>query len=157
MLVLETAAGVQYLPDIRGKQSAVSRDVVMPAGPLGFMAHNSWPIRNHAWSEWEAYKGQGRESVILRTNQLQHARYEPGKKRTGVLLSLRSSVRHERSADAFVNAPFPMNEVNSTRHLYPQVILRMQEDVEIRKGGRIERSRPTVPCPPHPKVSILRA
>lgn len=37
MLVLDTAAGVQYLPDIRGKQSAISRDVAMPGFPLGFI------------------------------------------------------------------------------------------------------------------------
>jgi hypothetical protein len=38
-----------------------------------------------------------------------------------------------------------MDEVDSTRDLYPQVILRMQEDVEICKGSRIERSRPADP------------
>ena len=36
-----------------------------------------------------------------------------------------------------------MNEIDTSRHLYPQVILRVQEDVEICKGGRIERSRST--------------
>jgi hypothetical protein len=50
-----------------------------------------------------------------------------------------------------------MDEVDSTRHLHPQVVLRMQEDMEIRKGGRIERSRPTCAAPPASKVSILRA
>jgi hypothetical protein len=74
--------------------------------------------------------------------------------RTGALLLLWSSVRYECSTDTFVNASLPMNEVNPTRHLYPQVILRMQEDVEIRKGSRIECSRPTVPRRTHPKVSI---
>jgi hypothetical protein len=37
MLVLDTAAGVQYLPDIHGKQSAILRDVAMPGVPLGFI------------------------------------------------------------------------------------------------------------------------
>jgi len=58
---------------------------------------------------------------------------------------LRNTVWHKRSTDSFVNALFPMDEVDSTRDLYPQVILRMQEDVEICKGSRIERSRPAGP------------
>jgi hypothetical protein len=76
--------------------------------------------------------------------------------RTGALLSLQSSVWHESSTDMFVNVSFPMNEVNPMHHLYPQVILCMQEDMEIHKGSCIECSRPTVLRCPHPKVSILQ-
>lgn len=58
-----------------------------------------------------------------------------------------NTIRHERGANSFVDALFPMNEINSTRHLYPQVVLRMQKDVEIGKSGRIERRRSTFPGP----------
>lgn len=61
--------------------------------------------------------------------------------------SLGNTVRHKRGADSFVDALFPMNEISSTRHLYPQVDLRMQKDVEICKSGRIERRRSTSPGP----------
>jgi hypothetical protein len=64
--------------------------------------------------------------------------------------SLGSTVRHKCGANSFVDALFPMNEIDSTRHLYPQVVLRMQEDVEIGKSGRIERRGPTLP---RPKIS----
>lgn len=64
---------------------------------------------------------------------------------------MRNSVRHKRSADSLVDALFPVDEIDSTRHLYPQVVLSMQENVEVRKGGRIQRGRPTA-APP--KVSI---
>jgi hypothetical protein len=57
--------------------------------------------------------------------------------------SMGNTIRHERGANSFVDALFPMNEINSTRHLYPQVVLRMQKDVEIGKSGRIERRRST--------------
>jgi hypothetical protein len=40
-----------------------------------------------------------------------------------------------------------MNEIDSTGHLYPQVVVRVQEDVEIGKSGRIERRGPTWPRP----------
>jgi hypothetical protein len=39
--------------------------------------------------------------------------------------SLGNAVRNERGADSFVNTLFPMNEIDSSCHLYPQVILRV--------------------------------
>lgn len=64
-----------------------------------------------------------------------------------------NTIRHERGDNSFVDALFPMNEINSTRHLYPQVVLRMQKDVEIGKSGRIERRRSTFPAPVSVSVS----
>jgi len=46
-------------------------------------------------------------------------------------------MRHKRSADALVDALFPVDEIDSTRNLYPQVVLSMQEDVEVCKSSRI--------------------
>ena len=43
-----------------------------------------------------------------------------------------------------------MNEIDSSCHLDPQVILCVEENVQICKSGRIKRSRPT--CPRH-KIS----
>jgi len=39
--------------------------------------------------------------------------------------SLRNAVRNKRGADSFVGTLFPMNEIDPTCHLYPQVILRV--------------------------------
>ena len=36
-----------------------------------------------------------------------------------------------------------MNKIDPTRHFYPQVVLRMQEYVEIRKCSGIKRCGPT--------------
>ena len=64
--------------------------------------------------------------------------------------SLGNAVRNKCGADSFVDTLFPVNEIDSSCYLYPQVILRMQEDVEICKSSGVERSRPT--CPRH-KIS----
>jgi len=64
--------------------------------------------------------------------------------------SLGNAVRNKCCADSFVDTLFPMNEIGSTCHLYPQVVFRMEEDVEICKSGRIECCRPT--CH-RPKIS----
>jgi hypothetical protein len=103
------------------------------------MTHNSWPVSNRGRSKWQACEGNGGDRLYCARMNYGSPRYKP--------VSLRSCVRHKRSADPFVDASFPMDEVDPTRHLYPQVVLRMQEDMEIRKGGRVERSRSTMPRP----------
>jgi hypothetical protein len=50
---------------------------------------------------------------------------------------MRKSIRHERGADPLVDTLFPVDEIDSTRHLYPQVVLSVKEDVDVRKGSRI--------------------
>ena len=54
-------------------------------------------------------------------------------------VSLRNFVLHKRSANSFVDAELPMNKIDPTRYFYPQVVLRMQEDVEICKCGGVKR------------------
>lgn len=95
-------------------------------------------IRSEAESSSDGNTLRGKERIDL------YCTLETEKATRG---SLGNTVRHKRGADSFVDALFPMNEISSTRHLYPQVDLRMQKDVEICKSGRIERRRSASPGP----------